>query len=152
MGRLSGLAEARGICALRAPHVMGWADGKVVIERLCISLPYVETFNSKVIKGFVSELRSPKCLSCFGIPMIYEYMLWAFYVRFTYPCLGMFLGYLPEIARLEYELAYNDSAVHRFNHYTTRIHLIYREKYHVYITCVCVCVCVCECCCCCSLN
>ena len=24
------------------------------------------------------------------------------------------------IARLEYELAYNDSAVHRFNHYTTR--------------------------------
>ena len=24
------------------------------------------------------------------------------------------------IARLEYELAYYDSAVHRFNHYTTR--------------------------------
>ena len=24
------------------------------------------------------------------------------------------------IARLEYELAYDDSAVHRFNHYTTR--------------------------------
>ena len=24
------------------------------------------------------------------------------------------------IVRLEYELAYNDSAVHRFNHYTTR--------------------------------
>ncbi len=24
------------------------------------------------------------------------------------------------IARLEYELAYNDSAVHRFNHYTMR--------------------------------
>ena len=34
------------------------ADGKVIIERLCISLPYVETFNSKVIKGFVPELRS----------------------------------------------------------------------------------------------
>ena len=33
-------------------------DGKVIRERLCISLPYVETFNSKVIKGFVSELRS----------------------------------------------------------------------------------------------
>ena len=33
-------------------------DGKVIIERLCISLPYVETFNSKVIKGFVPELRS----------------------------------------------------------------------------------------------
>ena len=27
-------------------------------KRKCISLPYVETFNSKVIKGFVPELRS----------------------------------------------------------------------------------------------
>ena len=27
----------------------GGADGKFIIERLCISLPYVETFNSKVI-------------------------------------------------------------------------------------------------------
>ena len=36
----------------------GVADGKIIIERLCISLPYVETFNSKVIKGFVPELRS----------------------------------------------------------------------------------------------
>ena len=36
----------------------GGANGKVIIERLCISLPYVETFNSKVIKGFVPELRS----------------------------------------------------------------------------------------------
>ena len=34
------------------------ANGKVIIERLCITLPYVETFNSKVIKGFVRELRS----------------------------------------------------------------------------------------------
>ena len=34
------------------------ADGKVIIERLCISLPNVETFNSKVIKGFVPELRN----------------------------------------------------------------------------------------------
>ncbi len=37
---------------------MGGAGGKASIERLCISLPYVENFNSKVIKGFVSELRS----------------------------------------------------------------------------------------------
>ena len=36
----------------------GVADGKASIERLCISLLYVETFNSKVIKGFVPELRS----------------------------------------------------------------------------------------------
>ena len=31
---------------------------KARIERMCISLPYVETFNSKVIKGFVPEQRS----------------------------------------------------------------------------------------------
>ena len=37
---------------------VGGADEKASIERLCISLPYVETFNSKVIKGFVPELRS----------------------------------------------------------------------------------------------
>ena len=36
------------------------------------------------------------------------------------------------IARLEFELAYYDSAVHRFNHYTTR-----RPP------CVCACACVC---------
>ena len=37
------------------------------------------------------------------------------------------------IARLEYELAYYESAVHRFNHYTTRS-----------VLWVCGCVCVCE--------
>ena len=37
----------------------GGADGKVVIERLCLSLPYVKKpFNSNVIKSFVLELRS----------------------------------------------------------------------------------------------
>ena len=44
-----------------ATRVGGWvggADGKASIKRLCISLPYVETFNSKVIKGFVPEPRS----------------------------------------------------------------------------------------------
>ena len=44
--------------ATRVVRGGGGADGKVIIERLCISLPYVETFNSKVIKGFVAELRS----------------------------------------------------------------------------------------------
>ena len=52
------LAEARPVALWRVPHVLGGGDGKVIIERLCISLPYVETFNSKVIKGFVPELRS----------------------------------------------------------------------------------------------
>ena len=37
--------------------VGGGEDGKARIERMCISLPYVETFNSKLIKGFVPELR-----------------------------------------------------------------------------------------------
>ena len=38
----------------RVPHVCVWggADEKARIERMFISLPYVETFNSKVIKGF----------------------------------------------------------------------------------------------------
>ncbi len=33
-------------------------DGKASIERLCISLPLVEIFNSKVIKSFAPEQRS----------------------------------------------------------------------------------------------
>ena len=39
--------------------------------------PYVEEpLNSKIIKGFVPELRSCKCFSCFEIPMFYVYMSW----------------------------------------------------------------------------
>ena len=64
---------------------VGGTNGKASKERLCLS-PYVEKpFNSKVIKRFVPELRSRKCFSCFGIPIFYVYMLWTFYVRFTYP-------------------------------------------------------------------
>ena len=56
--------------------VVGGTDGKVNIERLCLSLSYVENpFNSKVIKSFVPELRSRKCFSCFGIPMLSIYEL-----------------------------------------------------------------------------
>ena len=66
----------------------GGADGKARIEILCF-FPYVEKpFSTKVIKSFVSELRNRKCFSCFGIPMFYVYMLWTFYVRFTYPYHG----------------------------------------------------------------
>ena len=50
--------------------------------------PYVETFNSKVIKGFVPELRSRKCFCLSRIPMFYVYMLWTLYVHFTYPYPG----------------------------------------------------------------
>ena len=56
-------------------HGLG-GDGNVSIERWYLS-PYVEKpFNSKVIKGFVPELRSRKCFSSFGIPMFYICALW----------------------------------------------------------------------------
>ena len=73
----------------RVPHVLGGADERARIERLCLSPNVENPFNSKVIKGFVPELRSSKCFSCFGIPMFYVYMLWTFYVRFTYAYLAM---------------------------------------------------------------
>ena len=52
------LARWVGRSTNTATRVGGWGDEKFIKERLCISLPYVETFNSKVIKGFVPELRS----------------------------------------------------------------------------------------------
>ena len=60
--------------------------------------PYVEEpLNSKVIKGFVPELRSRKCFSCFEIPMFYVYIYEHYkrfayryeYVHFTYSYLAM---------------------------------------------------------------
>ena len=53
----------RALVGLRADDVKA-----VSIERLCLSLPYVEKLlNSKVIKSFVPELRSRKsfCVSGF---------------------------------------------------------------------------------------
>ena len=41
-----------------ATRVGGGGDEKARIERMCISLLYVKTFNSKVIKCFVPEQRS----------------------------------------------------------------------------------------------
>ena len=74
---------------LRAPHEMGGRWKSQNRNNMYLS-PYVEEpLNSKVIKSFVPELRSRKCFSCFGIPMFYVYMLWTFYVRFTYSCMGM---------------------------------------------------------------
>ena len=61
------------------------ADGNIVIERLCFSLPYVEKpLNSKVIKSFVPELRSRECFSCFGIPMLSLCYIWTFYEHSMY--------------------------------------------------------------------
>ena len=60
----------------------GGADEKARIERMCTSLPYVETFNSKVIKSFVPELRSRYVF--FEFRDSYVLSLWTFDVLFTH--------------------------------------------------------------------
>ena len=88
-GWLLGLAEARRICALRAPHEVG-GRWKIQNRKNVYLSPYVEEpLNSKVIKSFVPELRSRKCFSCFEIPMYYVYMWRTFYVRFTPICIWL---------------------------------------------------------------
>ncbi len=88
------LAEARPV-ALWWVRTRCGEDGKARIKRLCLSLPYVEKpFNSKVIKGFMPELGSRKCFSCFRIPMFYVYIYeHSMYVS-TYPYLAM-VQFLP---------------------------------------------------------
>ena len=64
-------------------HLLAKADGKVIIERLCLSLPHVEKpFNSKVIKNFVPELRSRKVFRVLGFLcyLCASWTLWTFYV------------------------------------------------------------------------
>ena len=66
----------------------GWgeADGKARTERICISIPYVETFNSKVIESFVPELRSRNYFSCF---LCYMYIFCEHFVNnLPNECLG----------------------------------------------------------------
>ena len=65
-----------------ATCVGGRGDEKARIERMCISLSYVETFNSKVIKGFVPKLRSRYVF--FNFRDSYVLSLWTFDVRFTH--------------------------------------------------------------------
>ena len=67
-GWLLGLTETR-LVALCRVHMWWGADGKVSIERLRLS-PYVETFNSKVIKDFVPELRSRYMFFVFRDPYV----------------------------------------------------------------------------------
>ena len=80
----------------RVQHVTG-ADGKVIIERLFISLPYIETFNSKVIKYFVPELRSRYVFFVLRDSYVLCDLcaLWKLYVHFTYPYLVMVHNDLP---------------------------------------------------------
>ncbi len=60
-------------------------DEKARIERLCISLPYVETFNSKVIKSFVPGLRSRKFFRVSGFLcstyICYEQSMYVSHIR-----------------------------------------------------------------------
>ena len=92
------LSLARRSFAAGVARGGGGAYGKVVIERLCLCLPYVEKpFNSKVIKSFVPELRSRKYFLVFqdsyviyvryghneGFAYRYEY------VHFPYSCMAM---------------------------------------------------------------
>ena len=58
------------------------ANEKARIERMCITLLYVETFKSKVIKGFVPELRSRQVFFVFRDS--YVLSLWTFDVRFPH--------------------------------------------------------------------
>ena len=80
------LSLARSVLLADATRVGVGADEKASIERLCISLNYVETFNSKVIKGFVPELRSPYvffCASGFLCSMYicYEHSMYVSHIR-----------------------------------------------------------------------
>ena len=85
------LSFARGGLVAGA-HMWGGADGKVIIERLCISLPYVETFNSKVIKGFVPELRS--CYLFFVFQDSYVLCIYVMNIICTF-CIAIFMyGYV----------------------------------------------------------
>ena len=69
------LAEALGRC-----RIWFGADRKMVSLSLCR-----KTFKlKKVIKSFVRELRSHKCFSCFGIPMLSIYVRYGHYERFAY--------------------------------------------------------------------
>ena len=80
-------SQASGLAVGVARGLGGW---KSHYRKNVYLSPYVEKpFNSKARKSFVPELRSRKCLLCFGIPMFYVYMLRTFCVRFTYPYLAM---------------------------------------------------------------
>ena len=103
----------------RVPHKTGGGWKSQNRKNVYLS-PYVEEpLNSKVIKSFVTELRSRKCFLCFEIPMFYVYIyehymsisgirIWQWYTK----------GINPK-ARLEFELAFYNVAVQHLSHYAT---------------------------------
>ena len=87
-------------------HVV-WGRWKSQYRKMVSLSPYVEKpFNLKVIKSFISELRSRKCFSCFGIPMFYVYMLWTFYVHFTHRHIMTMVHLYLLLSSLIYTLVY----------------------------------------------
>ena len=109
----------------------GGGDGKVIIERWCISFPYVETFNSKVIKGFVPELRSRYVFFVFRD----SYVLCIYVMNIlrpfhTYP----YHGYATEW--LEFELAYFGGSVQHFIQYSFHPHMCQSKLTSLFITIV----------------
>ena len=66
------------------------ADGKVSIERLCLSPYFEKPFNSKVIKNFVPELRSRKVFHVSGF-LCYLYMSYEYSMYIS--CMGMVHNY-----------------------------------------------------------
>ena len=84
-GWLSELAEA----LRRVPHVVVEGRWKSQHRKIVPLFHVKKSFNSKVIKCFVPEIRSRKCFSCLGIPMLSIYELWTLYVHFTYSCMAM---------------------------------------------------------------
>ena len=79
-GRLSGLAEARQICALQAPHEMGGRWKSQNRKNVYLSSYVKEPLNSKVIKSFVPELRSRKCFLC-SMYICYEHSMYVLHIR-----------------------------------------------------------------------
>ena len=95
------LSVARRGLAARVTRGQVGADGNVIIERLCLSLPYVEKpLNSKVIKSFVPELRSRKCfcVSGFICSMFRDsyviYVRYGHYERFSYQYVCIYLTHI----------------------------------------------------------
>ena len=100
----------RALVGLRADDVKG-----VSIERLCLSLSsYRKTFNSKVIKSFVPELRSRKVF------FVVSDSLCLFHISVSRVCYTKSIS--PKvniITLLGSDIAYFEAAVHHFNHYAT---------------------------------
>ena len=71
-----------------------FGDGKVSIERLCLSLPYVEKpFNSKVIKSFVPELRSCKCCCISDSLCTYHVFMYGYVIHRADVCNSLLVGH-----------------------------------------------------------